>query len=187
MPDFSAKPTLNGLIVTLRPVELADVPNLRALMADPEVGRLTGSVHHSRDEEPELWTPEELTTIYADWMNASDRIVWVILDNDSGAIVGEAVLNHLDQENLSCGFRIWISGATNRGLGTEAVRLSMGHAFAAGLHRVELDVYDFNTRARHIYEKVGFVLEGTKREALRFDDRWVDCHVMGLLASQWRG
>ncbi len=187
MPDFRAKPTLFGLVVTLRPVELADVPTLHALMADPEVGRLTGSVHHSRDEEPELWEPEELTTIYRDWMTASDRIVWVILDNHNGAIVGEAVLNHLDQDNLSCGFRIWISGATNRGLGTEAVRLSMGHAFSVGLHRVELDVYDFNTRARHIYEKVGFVLEGTKREALLFDDRWIDCHVMGLLASEWRG
>jgi RimJ/RimL family protein N-acetyltransferase len=63
----------------------------------------------------------------------------------------------------------------------------MTHAFGVGLHRVELDVYDFNTRARHIYEKLGFVLEGTKREALRFDDGWVDCHVMGLLAREWRG
>jgi RimJ/RimL family protein N-acetyltransferase len=186
MPDFITKPTLTGLVVTLRPVERADVPTLRALMADPEVGRLTGSVHSSGDE-PELWTPEELTTIYGDWMTASDRIVWVILDNDNGTVVGEAVLNRLDQDNLSCGFRLWISGATNRGLGTEAARLSMGHAFAIGLHRVELDVYDFNTRARHIYEKVGFVLEGTKRQALRFDDEWVDCYVMGLLASEWRG
>lgn len=187
MLDFTSKPTLNGIVVTLRPVELADVPTLRALMADPEVCRLTGSVHHSTHEKPELWTPEELTTIYGDWMTAGDRIVWVILENDTGAIVGEAVLNHLDKDNLSCGFRIWISGATNRGLGTEAVRLSMGHAFGVGLHRVELDVYAFNTRARHIYEKAGFVLEGTKRQALRYDDDWVDCHVMGLLAGEWSG
>ena len=39
----------------------------------------------------------------------------------------------------------------------------MSHAFGVGLHRVELDVYAFNTRARHVYEKLGFVLEGTKR------------------------
>ncbi len=186
MLDFATKPTLNGLVVTLRPVEVGDVPTLHALMADPEVGRLTGSIHHSGDQ-PALWTPDELTTIYRDWMTASDRIAWVIIDNENGAIVGEAVLNRLDQDNLSCGFRLWIRGATNRGLGTETVRLSMAHAFSVGLHRVELDVYDFNTRARHIYEKVGFVLEGTKREALRFDDGWVDCHVMGLLSTQWNG
>jgi len=186
MLDFTAKPILNGLVVTLRPVEVEDVPTLRVLMADPAVGRLTGSVHSSGGE-PQLWTPEELKTIYGSWITAADRIVWVILDNDNGQIVGEAVLNRLDPDNRSCGFRLWISGATNRGLGTEAVRLSMGHAFAIGLHRVELDVYAFNTRARHIYEKVGFVLEGTKRQALLFDDDWVDCHVMGLLASEWRG
>ncbi len=187
MPDFSAKPALTGELVTLRPVEVADVPTLWTLMSDPEVGRLTGSVHHSSGEEPELWTVEELNAIYAGWMTATDRIVWVVLDNTSGQVVGEAVLNHLDEDNLSCGFRIWISGATNRGLGTEAVRLSMTHAFAVGLHRVELDVYAFNSRARHVYEKVGFVVEGTKRQALRFDDGWVDCYVMGLLAPEWHG
>ena len=187
MADFTSKPTLVGRLVTLRPVDVTDVPILRELMADPAVGRLTGSVHHSTGHQAELWTLNELTTIYAGWMTATDRIAWVILDNTNGRVVGEAVLNHLDQENLSCGFRIWISGAINRGLGTEAVRLSTGHAFAVGLHRVELDVYAFNTRARHVYEKLGFVVEGTKREALRFDNGWVDCYVMGLLASQWRG
>ncbi|WP_414899279.1 hypothetical protein [Serinicoccus sp. CUA-874] len=29
------------------------------------------------------------------------------------------------------------------------------------------------------------MLEGTQREALRYADGWVDCHVMGLLASDW--
>ncbi|WP_022925366.1 GNAT family N-acetyltransferase [Serinicoccus marinus] len=56
---------------------------------------------------------------------------------------------------------------------------------AAGLHRVGLEVYAFNPRTRRVYEKVGFVLEGTQREALRYADGWVDCHVMGLLASDW--
>jgi RimJ/RimL family protein N-acetyltransferase len=38
-----------------------------------------------------------------------------------------------------------------------------------GVHRIELDVYDFHPRARHVYEKVGFMYEGTKRDALRWD------------------
>ena len=186
MVDFATKPTLVGGLVTLRPVDLGDIATLRTLMLDPEVGRLTGSVHTS-EEQPELWTLRELTATYEGWVSAGDRIVWVILDNATGLVVGEAVLNHLDQDNLSCGFRIWISGPINRGLGTEAVRLSMAYAFSVGLHRVELDVYDFNTRARHVYEKLGFVVEGTKRQALRFDNRWVDCLVMGLLAAEWSG
>jgi len=183
MPDFSAKPTLRGERVTLRPVTGADAATLRRLMTDPEVSRLTGSVHSSTEDAGHAYPLDELTAIYAGWARARDRIVWTITDNATGEVVGESVLNDLDEANSSCGFRIWIAGATGRGLGTEAVRLSVAHAFATGLHRVELEVYDFNPRARHVYANVGFVLEGTRRQALRFDDGWVDCHVMGLLAT----
>jgi RimJ/RimL family protein N-acetyltransferase len=187
MPDFSAKPTLTGGLVTLRPVSGADAATLRTLMSDPEVGRLTGSVHSSNEPEGDAYSLEHLAGIYERWSVATDRIVWVIIENSTGRVVGESVLNDLDEPNLCCGFRIWIAGATGRGLGTEAVRLTVAHAFATGLHRVELEVYAFNPRARRVYEKVGFVLEGTRRQALRFDDEWVDCHVMGLLAGEWRG
>ncbi len=187
MPDFSAKPTLRGELVTLRPVTGADAATLQRLMGDPEVSRLTGSVHSSAQTAGREYPLDQLVEVYTRWASATDRIVWVIQENATGRIVGESVLNDLDEPDLSCGFRIWIAGATGRGLGTEAVRLSVAHAFAEGLHRVELEVYDFNPRARRVYEKVGFQLEGTRRQALRFDDGWVDCHVMGLLAPEWRG
>jgi RimJ/RimL family protein N-acetyltransferase len=128
----------------------------------------------------------ELEDIYRRWAVAEDRIVWAIVDHDSGEVVGESVLNDLDLGNRSCGFRIWISGARNKGLGTEATRLTMRHAFAdQGLNRVELEVYDFNPRARHVYEKVGFVHEGVKRQALRYEGGWIDAHVMSILACEW--
>ncbi len=188
--DFSVKVALRGQLVTLVPVERHHVGELYRLMADPEVARLTGSVHSSRPGAAELqpWTLAEVTAIYERWGSAADRIVWTILDvADGGGIVGEAVLNDLNLENLSCGFRIWIAGAHGRGLGTEATRLVVDHAFhVQGLHRIELEVYDFNPRARHVYEKVGFRHEGTLRQALRFDDGWVDAHLMALLNTDPR-
>ena len=112
--------------------------------------------------------------------------MWAVVDRAGGEVVGESLLLDHDPGNASVGFRIWISGARDRGLGTEATRLSVRHAIEGlGLHRVQLEVYAFNPRARRVYEKVGFVLEGTQREALRYADGWVDCHVMGLLASDW--
>lgn len=74
----------------------------------------------------------------------------------------------------------------SRGLGTEAARLIVEHGFRAlGLHRIELEVYSFNPRARRVYDKVGFVHEGTRRDALRFDDEWIDAEVMAVLATDW--
>jgi RimJ/RimL family protein N-acetyltransferase len=98
------------------------------------------------------------------------------------------VLNELDPDNESCNFRILLFYPRNRsrGLGTEATRLILGHAFeTVGLHRVDLEVFAFNPRARRVYEKVGFVYEGTKRDALRWDGEWIDADVMSILAGEW--
>jgi RimJ/RimL family protein N-acetyltransferase len=96
--------------------------------------------------------------------------VWVIVERETERVVGEAVLNDLDEGNRSCGFRIWISGASGRGLGTEATRLAVAHGFDdQRLNRIELEVYDFNPRARRVYEKVGFRHEGVRREALAYN------------------
>jgi len=184
--DFSVKPTLAGELVVLRPVASIDVLTLHELMADHEVSMLTGSVHADGEVPTKFWSVEELKELYGRWSVADDRIVWVIVERRTGKVVGESVLNDLDAENRSCGFRIWISGARDRGLGTEATRLTVHHAFEGqGLHRVELEVYAFNPRARHVYEKVGFVHEGTRREALRYNDAWVDAHDMAVLESDW--
>jgi RimJ/RimL family protein N-acetyltransferase len=187
-PDFTVKVALEGDLVRLVPAAREHAATLHGLLSDPEVGRLTGSVHAS-DPGPAAappWSVAQLEETYDGWSHAQDRIVWVIRERSSGRIVGESVLNELDEDNLSCGFRIWISGARDRGLGTEAVRLTLRHAFEAQhLHRVGLEVYDFNPRARHVYEKAGFTREGTMREALWSDGQWVDCHVMGILSQEW--
>ena len=39
---------------------------------------------------------------------------------------------------------------------------------------------------RHAFETVGFVLAGTKREALLWDGEWIDAYVMAILESDWR-
>ena len=175
-----------GELVVLRPPSEADVAVLHALMRDPVVSVLTGSVHTSTPSSDDAWTFERLQQIYATWAKASDRHVWAIVETSSGAVVGEVLLTDLDEGNASCGFRICIAGATGRGLGTEATRLVVRHAFETErLHRVALEVYAFNPRARRVYEKVGLVVEGTMRDALRFDDGWVDAHLMAIIVGDW--
>ena len=186
---FTGKPTLVGGRVTLRPIRSEDADVIDAMIrADGEVARLTGSVHSST-EQPVLMPIEELRGIYAQWAEADDRLVLAVLDNSSGDMVGEMVLNDWDEGNASCNFRCLIGAAgRGRGLGTEAVRMVVEHGLGAmGLHRISLEVYDFNPRARRVYEKAGFVHEGTGREALRFDGAWVDVHYMAVLASDGSG
>lgn len=181
--SFRSKPTLTGERVVLRPVEEADAEGLAA--CDPETLRLTGS-HRSFDMASDL---EGLRTWYRTRADHADRIDLSIVERATGRWVGEVVLNELDTDNRACGLRILVARACDygRGFGTEATRLAVDYAFGqAGVHRIELEVYAFNPRARHVYEKVGFVLEGTKRDALRWDGAWVDAHLMAMRATDWR-
>lgn len=74
-----------------------------------------------------------------------------------------------------------------QGLGSEAIELLLEHAFdELNLHRVELCVYATNKRGIACYEKLGFVHEGARREAMVVHGDYVDELQMGLLAREWR-
>jgi RimJ/RimL family protein N-acetyltransferase len=177
--SLAGKPVLTGDKVLLSPVEAADAAWLAG--PDPEGDRLTGS--HARgltQADKERW--------YATRADFADRLDLAVVDRATDTYAGEVVLNDLVPENKSCNFRIYLVGTRNRsrGLGTEATRLILAHAFeTVGRHRVELEVYAFNPRARPVYDKVGFVYEGTKRDALRWDGEWVDAQTMSILAGEW--
>ena len=98
------------------------------------------------------------------------------------------MLNEFDPSSNSANFRTLMGPeGRGRGLGTEAARLILGHGFEViGLHRISLDVFAFNPRARHVYATVGFVVEGVKRDAFAFDGEYVDEIWMSILADEWR-
>lgn len=73
-----------------------------------------------------------------------------------------------------------------QGLGTEALRLVIDHAFdGLGLHRLSLRVLADNDRAIRCYTRLGFVEEGRERQSARVPDGWQDDLIMGLLADDW--
>ncbi|GAB2906169.1 GNAT family N-acetyltransferase [Streptomyces heilongjiangensis] len=178
--SFSEKPVLTGERAVLRPFTADDTPVMARILADPEVVRLTGSQDGPYDSE-------RLRTWYGNRGEQTDRLDLGIVDRASGELVGEVVLNEWDEPNRSCCLRILIGPAgRDRGLGTEAVRLTVGHAFERlGMHRVSLYVFTHNPRARRAYEKAGFVAEGVERQTLWQDGEWIDAVRMSILAPEW--
>ena len=73
-----------------------------------------------------------------------------------------------------------------RGVGTEATRQMLGHAFGdLNLHRVFLSVLAHNTAAIRVYEKSGFVREGVARESAYKRGKYEDMIQMGILARDF--
>ncbi len=68
-----------------------------------------------------------------------------------------------------------------RGVGDRLIAASLAAAEALGIERVELDVFAGNDRARRLYERHGFVVEGVRRGARKLAGRHEDVIVMGRL------
>lgn len=187
--SFAVKPTIIGERVTLRPYRLQeDVDVLRALLRDTDVARLTGSIASHADPPPWDESAEQrMRAWYGSRHDQDDRLDLAVVDRGSGRCVGEVVLNEWDSRNRSCNLRIALAPAgQDRGLGTEATRLMVGYGFdELRLHRISLNVFDFNPRARRAYEKVGFVAEGIRRDVLRHDAGWANDTMMSVLAPEW--
>jgi RimJ/RimL family protein N-acetyltransferase len=73
-----------------------------------------------------------------------------------------------------------------RGYGSDAMRVILRYAFTElNLHRVSLNVFEYNPRAVRTYKKVGFRHEGHARGVLkRAGQRW-DLIFMGILRHEW--
>ncbi|MFJ9814533.1 GNAT family N-acetyltransferase [Streptomyces sp. NPDC101151] len=178
--SFSVKPVLTGRTTVLRPFTEADADIMWQIISDPEVVRFT------YDPSTEL-TLERVRSWYGSRADAPDRLDLAVTDPATGEVLGEVVLNEYDADARSCTFRTLIGPrGRGRGVGTEAARLIVGHGFGElGLHRIELGAYADNRRALHVYEKVGFVVEGVRRETQRRNGEWADEVIMAILDREW--
>ena len=111
-----------------------------------------------------------------------------IVDSEEDEILGLVSLVSIDHLNQSGEFHIMIGDTKNqgRGMGTFAVKEMLSHAFRnLNLHRVELTVLETNQRARHLYEKTGFVLEGMKRKAKYKNGEFINMCIYSILKEEF--
>jgi RimJ/RimL family protein N-acetyltransferase len=181
-PDvFRDTPVLTGKRVRLEPLTLAVLEDYLVALAEPEVHRLTGARVRFDRPKIEAWL--------ATRGRHHDRADWAVVRAEDGAFLGEAVLSHVDLDNESANYRVWLAGPQvfGRGYGTEITQLVVDYALGAcGLHRVSLGVYDFNPRAQRVYEKCGFIHEGRLRHALLWEGQWHDKLLMAILSNDPR-
>jgi ribosomal protein S18 acetylase RimI-like enzyme len=80
-----------------------------------------------------------------------------------------------------------LAGWRGCGIGGALIDAAMAAAPAAGFTRIELEAYASNTAALALYERRGFVIEGTKRGVRILDGRTEDLVCMALRLEEVRG
>ncbi|HWO18812.1 MAG TPA: bifunctional GNAT family N-acetyltransferase/class I SAM-dependent methyltransferase [Kofleriaceae bacterium] len=158
--------------VIVRGARRSDVPALLSIMAQPGVIRGTTVMPGAGElaVEAALAAPDRHWLIAA--AAADDRALgYVYLDWGHGRwrrIASLVMAVH--------------DAAVGRGIGRQLLDAAIGVGFQyLDLQRIELEVYVDNAAAIRLYERAGFVREGTKRRNAIRDGVHVDGHVMALL------
>lgn len=118
--------------------------------------------------------------------NRNTSVRCAILKQDE--IIGLVSLVSIDQLNQSGELHIMIGNRMwqNQGAGTFGLTEMIKHAFYnLNLRRLELSVLETNERACHLYEKLGFVYEGLKRQAKYKNGSFVNVRFYGLLKEDF--
>ena len=166
----------------LRELERKDIPEINRWRNDPELISLLGApFRFINPEVDEKW--------YADYMSSrSTQVRCAITADTSDDILGLVSLVSINPLNQSAELHIMIGNRENRGkgLGTFAVKALCYHGFYnLNLHRIEIVTLSSNLRAQRVYEKVGFVREGVKRQARYKDGAFVDAYMYSLLKDEF--
>jgi ribosomal-protein-serine acetyltransferase len=105
-----------------------------------------------------------------------------------GAVAGVVGLEPLDWTHRSTSIGYWLGERyQGRGMMTRAVRAVVEHAVSVWkLNRIEIRAAVGNARSRAIPQRLGFREEGTRREAERVGDAYLDIVVYSMLGSEWR-
>ena len=168
---------LTGSRVVLRRHVPANVTAFLRRYADPEIARL------ARYQATPM-RPEEIERFFAARVAGPESLAMAVHEKATGLLIGTCAFSQLDGDNGSALYHITIGepDAWGHGYGTEATRLMVDHAFGTlGLHRVSLNVFEFNERAIRAYQRVGFLVEGRSRESIWRDGRWWDELAMSIL------
>jgi RimJ/RimL family protein N-acetyltransferase len=167
----------------LRELEKKDLPKVNKWRNNPDLIALLGApfrfINLNVDEK---WFESYMA-------NRGNTIRCAIVEGDNDDILGLVSLVSIDYMNQSAEFHIMIGDKDNqgKGIGTFAVNAMLQHAFYnMNLQRIELTVLEDNERARHLYEKVGFIQEGIKRKAKYKNGKFINMIVYSILKEEYK-
>jgi RimJ/RimL family protein N-acetyltransferase/uncharacterized protein (DUF952 family) len=106
---------------------------------------------------------------------------------DSAVPIGSASIDPEPDQKLRADVGLWIGLPSHgKGYGTLAVRWLVDYGFTRlGLEKIEACIYTGNMASRRVFEKNGFILEGTLRKATLKRGQWQDDWRVGITREDY--
>ena len=149
------------------------------------------------DTPREMWTylfqepvedMKELVNLLNQMLARKDRFFYAILDRETGKSLGTFSLMRIDQNNrvIEVGTVIFSPELRGTRIGTEAQYLLARYVFEElNYRRYEWKCDALNLPSRRAAERLGFVYEGTFRQAVIYKGRTRDTDWLSMIDKDW--
>ena len=149
------------------------------------------------DTPREMWTylfqepvanMEELVSLLNQMLARKDRFFYAILDQETGKALGTFSLMRIDQANrvIEVGAVTFSPALKQTRMGTEAHYLLARYVFEElNYRRFEWKCDALNLPSRRAAERLGFVYEGTFRQAVVYKGRTRDTDWLSMIDKDW--
>ena len=176
-PDAALRPAPAENSLRLRPLEREDLPFVHQLDNNANVMRYWF-------EEP-FETFAELSALYDEHIHDQRERRFVV--ESYGKSVGLVELVEIDHVHRRAEFQIIIApDHQGRGIASKAARLAMEYGFSVlNLYKIYLIVDRDNHKAMHIYQKLGFQVEGELKHEFFINGQYRDVIRMCLFQHEF--
>jgi RimJ/RimL family protein N-acetyltransferase len=174
-------PTVVGKLVLMREVTADDLQQVWEWENDSEMG-----LYLNADPQKRM-SMDEVRRRFQQYRTDPTSGLFIIatLENESIGMLG---FDRLYKDIGTCRLFIGIGPDKyrGRGYGTDAMRLVLRFFFKdMGMKKVQLSVYDFNTRAMASYRKSGFEVESVRRNIAYVNGGWCDSIEMAVPVERY--
>lgn len=155
------------------------------------------STHEEKVREwrnhPEIWKYTRQNDLISDmaqirWFKkqSEDPSIKMYAIEHSGMTVGVCGLTSLDWPNRRAEFSLYIEPKSQKHhLGTFALKTLLDHGFInLGLHQIWGETFQENP-AQKLFQKLGFKLDGVRRDFYFKGGKFIDAYLFSLLSSEW--
>jgi len=125
-------------------------------------------------------------------INSEDEAFIMVVKKLNDEPIGYIRLNRMPSESFKD--ILWLrmvigkKEECGKGYGGEALRLVLDWLFnELNIHKVECETFNYNVRAIHFFEKVGFKREGLRRKGHFYNGEYYDVIMFGLLKEEYIG